>query len=175
VPRRFSTRLAAVLAVALGLRLLYALTAAPGVSLLDDDTFYHLTANYLADGRGFVLPLELLLKGHALPTAEHPPLYPALLSLISLAGGTGEDFQRLANVLVGTGTVLVVALLARRLAGDRAGLIAAVIAALYPSFVAADGALMSETLLGALVGLALLRPSVLTSSPRSLRSPSWES
>jgi 4-amino-4-deoxy-L-arabinose transferase-like glycosyltransferase len=44
---------------------------------------------------------------------------------------------------------------ARRLAGDRAGLIAAAIAALSPVLISADGAVMSETLLGLLVVLAI--------------------
>ena len=45
---------------------------------------------------------------------------------------------------------MIVALLGRRLAGERAGLIAAGIAAIYPTLIAADGALMSETLYGLL-------------------------
>src|SRR5207244_8269490 len=49
-----------------------------------------------------------------------------------------------------------VGLIARRLGGPRAGLIAAGIAAVYPVLVAADGAMMSETLYGLLIAAALL-------------------
>src|ERR687894_349426 len=48
------------------------------------------------------------------------------------------------------------ALIARRLAGDRAGLAAAAIAAVYPILIAADGAPMSEALYGLLVATGLL-------------------
>lgn len=147
------------------MRLVYALTAAPDLELLDDDTYYHVTANALADGDGYVRPVELALEGRSLPTAEHPPLYPALLALLSLAGATGVDAHRVVGVLVGTATVVVVALVARRLAGDRAGIAAAVIAALYPAFVAADGSLMSEPLLGLLVALTVLQALRLSDRP----------
>jgi 4-amino-4-deoxy-L-arabinose transferase-like glycosyltransferase len=69
--------------------------------------------------------------------------------------------------LLGAATIVVVGLVARRLAGDRAGLLAAAIAAAAPVLIAADGAVMSETLLGLLVALCALvayqlvdRPSV---------------
>jgi hypothetical protein len=53
--------------------------------------------------------------------------------------------------------VVAVGLLARRLAGQAAGIAAAAIAAVHPTLVAADGSLMSETLAGLLVlGLVAL-------------------
>jgi 4-amino-4-deoxy-L-arabinose transferase-like glycosyltransferase len=54
------------------------------------------------------------------------------------------------------GTVVAVGLVARRVAGDRAGLIAAALAAFSPVLISADSAVMSETLLGLLVALWLL-------------------
>jgi 4-amino-4-deoxy-L-arabinose transferase-like glycosyltransferase len=61
-------------------------------------------------------------------------------------------------------------LLGRRLAGDRAGLLAAGIAAIYPTLIAADGALMSETLYGALVALSLLAAYRLLDAPSAGRA-----
>src|SRR3954468_2724023 len=155
--RRFWPLLGAVLAVGFVVRLVYALAFAPPTTLLDDDTFFHLSANLLADGHGYIRPLDLALGGHVVPTAEHPPLYPGLLALVSWLGGTGEDAHRIVGVLAGTATVLIVALITRRLAGDRAAIIGAVIAALFPCFVAADGSLMSGPLLGLLVGASGLQ------------------
>ncbi len=152
---RFGRILAGVLVAAFAVRLVYALALAPGITLLDDDTYYHLTANALADGHGYVRPLELL-EGRSLPSAEHPPLYSALLAIVSLVGGTGVDAHRIVGVAAGTVTVLLVALVARRLAGDRAGIAAALLAAAYPAFVAADGSLMSEPVLGMLVAASVL-------------------
>src|SRR4051812_30649432 len=117
--RRFWPLLGAVLAVAFVLRLVYAMAFAPPTTLLDDDTFFPLSANLLADGHGYIRPLDLALGGHVIPTAEPPPLYPGLLALVSWVGGTGEDAHRGVGVAAGTATVLVVALIARRLAGDR--------------------------------------------------------
>jgi 4-amino-4-deoxy-L-arabinose transferase-like glycosyltransferase len=52
--------------------------------------------------------------------------------------------------------IVVAALLARRLAGDRAGVIAAVAVALYPNLFIIDGTLWPEGLYTAVVGLALV-------------------
>ena len=57
---------------------------------------------------------------------------------------------------MGTVTVVLVGLLGRRVAGDRAGLIAAAVAAVYPLLWLADGSLMSESLYGALIVAVLL-------------------
>ena len=62
-------------------------------------------------------------------------------------------------------TIVALGLLGRRLAGDRAGLLAAGIGALYPTLIVADGALMSETLYGALVALSLLAAYRLLDAP----------
>ena len=153
---RLGSPLVAVLAAAFAVRLVYALALAPDIAFLDDDAYYHGTANALADGEGYVRPIDLL-QGRSVPTAEHPPLYPALLALLSLVGLDSVDAHRLVNVVVGTLAVLAIALVARRLAGDRAALAAAAIAAVLPSFVAADGSLMSEPVLGLLVALAVLQ------------------
>jgi 4-amino-4-deoxy-L-arabinose transferase-like glycosyltransferase len=66
----------------------------------------------------------------------------------------------LASCLLGALTVAVVAYTGRAIAGPRVGLIAAVVAAIYPNMFAADGMLLSETtaiLASALVLLAWYR------------------
>ena len=103
-------------------------------------------------------------------TAEHPPLYSVVLAGPALVGLDSPDAQRLAGSVFGAVTIVALGLLGRRLAGDRAGLLAAGLAAVYPTLIAADGALMSETLYGALVALSLLAAYRLVDAPSAGRA-----
>ena len=98
-------------------------------------------------------------------TAEHPPLHSVVLAGLAELGGRSADAQRLTGAVFGAGTIVVAGLLARRLAGERAGLIAAGVAALYPVLIVTDGALMSESLFVVLVGLSLLAAFRLAEAP----------
>ena len=150
------------------MRLVYALAIAPDLSGLDDDSFFRDTALFLADGDGYVSGLDAFTFGEPQPTADHPPLYPLLLSFIAWLGGRSADALRMVGVGAGSLTVLAVGLTAHRVAGYRAAVIAAVLCALYPSFIAADGALMSETLFGMLVAFAVLQTLRLLDNPTRL-------
>jgi 4-amino-4-deoxy-L-arabinose transferase-like glycosyltransferase len=77
----------------------------------------------------------------------------------------GPDGMRLLGAVSGGAVIALLGLLGRRLAGDRAGLIAAGIAAIYPTLIAADGALMSETLYGLLTAASLLAAYRLVDAP----------
>jgi 4-amino-4-deoxy-L-arabinose transferase-like glycosyltransferase len=156
LPSTFRARLLLIAAGALVLRLVYVLVLARDVPLAGDSRYFHAQANLLAEGKGFIEPFVYAAYDIAVPTASHPPLYPVLLSPVSLLGGTGFLEQRAAGCLVGVACLILIALIARRIAGDRAGLAAAGIAAVYPILVAADGAPMSEALYGLLVAAALL-------------------
>ena len=57
---------------------------------------------------------------------------------------------------MGAATVALIGLLARRVAGDRAGLVAAAIAAVYPPLWMLDASLRSESLYAPLIALVLL-------------------
>jgi hypothetical protein len=83
-------------------------------------------------------------------------LYPLVLALVSVAGGSAPVAHQLASAVMGACTVLVVAFIGRRLAGPQAGLVAAALAAIYPAFVARDGSLHSETPYTLLVAGAVL-------------------
>jgi 4-amino-4-deoxy-L-arabinose transferase-like glycosyltransferase len=142
VPRgTFRARLAAIVAGAVALRLLYVLVLARHVPMAGDSQFFHAEANLVADGRGYIEPFLDAAYGIHVPTAAHPPLYPTVLAGLSL--------------LVGT-TIVLIALIGRRVGGERVGLAAAAIAALYPLLIAADGAPMSESLYGLLIAASLL-------------------
>jgi 4-amino-4-deoxy-L-arabinose transferase-like glycosyltransferase len=156
LPSSFRGRLAAIVAAAVGLRLLYVLVLAREVSAAGDSQFYHAVANFLADGEGFIDPVALADYGAEVPTAAHPPLYPAVLSAVSFIGGTDTHSHRALGCLLGGVTITLIALIARRVGGDRTALIAAGIAAVYPVMLAADGALMSEGLYSLLIAATLL-------------------
>jgi 4-amino-4-deoxy-L-arabinose transferase-like glycosyltransferase len=155
----FAWRLLAILAGAFAVRLLYTIAVAgneysPGPA--GDFFYFHELANLLADGRGFVAPFTLQEVGDVRPTAEHPPLWPLVLSAASELGGNGILAHRLVGVPLGVATVGVLGLIGRRLAGETAGLMVAALGAAHPLLIAADGSLMSETLYGLCVATALL-------------------
>jgi 4-amino-4-deoxy-L-arabinose transferase-like glycosyltransferase len=146
----FARSLGAIAAAGLALRIVYAALLTPDLRGLGDSAFYHGAANALADGRGFVDPAS------GLASALHPPLTALLLAPAGLLGIDSYLAHRLVMALVGAAAIAVVGLLARRLAGDRAGLIAAALAAVYPALVSSDTAVMPETPFGLAVALALL-------------------
>src|SRR3954466_12528306 len=118
--------------------------------VIGDALTFHLEGGHLAHGEGFRRIFE------DVPTAEHPPLFICLLAAFTLLGGDGMLAQKLLLGLVGAVTVVLVGLLGRRVAGERAGIIAAAVAAVHPLLWLADGALMSESLYGPFVVGTLL-------------------
>jgi hypothetical protein len=144
---RFATRLAAVCGLAGALRIVYTTIVDPQAGRISDASAYHLLGRHLADGLGYVRPFDLTEFGRAHPTAEYPPLFPALLGFASRLGLDGVEAQQVVvGTLVGTATVAVVALVARHVAGPQTGIVAGVTAALYPMLFQADAVLMAEGL-----------------------------
>jgi 4-amino-4-deoxy-L-arabinose transferase-like glycosyltransferase len=146
-----------IVLLAFAIRAVYAVAFAPDIKGLGDDLFYRLTAEQLAEGRGYVDVLAAWAGRELEPTATHPPLYPYGLAGLILVGADAVDALRMLGVVAGTATVLVVGAIADRVSGRRAALVAAGVAAIYPAFIAADGALMSESLFGLLVAGAVLQ------------------
>jgi 4-amino-4-deoxy-L-arabinose transferase-like glycosyltransferase len=165
VPRGFRARLAAIVAGAVALRLLYVLVLARHVPMAGDSQFFNAEANLVAEGKGYVEPFVQAAYGLSVPTAAHPPLYPTLLAGLSAVGLDGLLAHRALGALLGGVTVVLVALIGRRVGGERVGLVAALVAALYPLLVAADGAPMSESLYGLLIAACLLTALRLRASP----------
>lgn len=159
----FARRLAVVVAGGLLVRLVYVLVLTPHLRGLGDASYYHGLADALAQGRGFVDP------GSGAPTALHPPLFPLLLAPFAKLGAGSYLAQRVVVSVVGSATVAGAGLLGRRLVGNRAGLTAAVVAAISPVLISADGAVMSETLLGLLVVLCALAAYRLVERPSLAR------
>ena len=95
------------------------------------------------------------LDGTQRPSAGHPPLFPSYLALWSSIGLDGVTAHRLASGVLGSATIVVVGLLARRLAGNAAGLFAAGFVALYPQMWINDGMILSETMAIFMTAVAL--------------------
>ena len=128
--------------------------------MVGDAETYHLLARVLAAGDGYVRPRELLELGRSVPTAEFPPLHPFVLALADLVGIDSPNGQRVVGACLGVVTVGLIGLLARRIAGDRAGLVAAGLAALSPVLIEHDTSLQAEGL------FALLADGVAARHPR---------
>jgi hypothetical protein len=162
-PRRFALVLAGLALAGFALRVAYALVANVP-SGFGDDLWFHQVANGLVDGRGFSDPFHSLVNGkivfgnfgRPVATAFHPPLFPALLAIPSALGIDSYTGHQVFGCALGAATIPVVGLLGRRVAGDRAGLAAAAIAAGFLPFVQREALLMSESLYGLLIALALL-------------------
>jgi 4-amino-4-deoxy-L-arabinose transferase-like glycosyltransferase len=76
--------------------------------------------------------------------------------VFSFLGVESELGHRLVGAVLGGAVVVLLGLVAWRVAGRTAGLVAAGLGALHPTLVAADGSLMAETLAGAFVLLVVL-------------------
>jgi 4-amino-4-deoxy-L-arabinose transferase-like glycosyltransferase len=162
--KRFGVWLAAIVAFGVVLRVLQTFLVARWPPLFfNDEAYYSTLADIIARGEGFIRPGEWAAGLHV-PTAERAPLFPFLLAGLNKLGIEGGD-GRVLGLLTGGGTILVLGLLGRRLAGERAGLLAAGLAAVYPTLIAADGALMTESLYGVLAGSAMLAAYRLVDAP----------
>lgn len=153
---RFWRALLLIVLAALALRVGYVAWAKHDEPRRGDQIFYNVQANQLARGEWFTDPRD------GSETAQHPPLTALALAPVSWVaerfdeGGEHLLAQRFTMAVLGVGVVVLVALIGRRVAGARAGLIAAGIAALAPNLWMNDGLVMSETLAALAVALAIL-------------------
>ncbi len=122
---------------------------------INDNLYYHLSANLLADGRGFVNPFSFL-EGTIEPTAAHPPGFTVYLSIWSFLGLDTVTWHRLAGGLVSASVVFPIGLLLRRYFTVRTAGIAMVGAALYPPLWLNDALILSESMYIPLAGWALV-------------------
>lgn len=153
--RRFVWRLTFIAAMGLILRVAYILIVRRDAAVQGDGLYYHFGANLLAQGHGFIVPLEYV-KGITLQAADHPPLYLLWLALPSWIGLDTPVWHMLWSCLLGTASIVVIGYVGREVAGPRVGLLAAALAAVYPNIWSHDGILQSETLAILLVAVALL-------------------
>jgi 4-amino-4-deoxy-L-arabinose transferase-like glycosyltransferase len=156
--RSFTFRLSLIVAAAAALRVIFVVIARSNRPMdeLNDEVWYWHQATLLADGRFFVNPFAELGDGTLIPSAGHPPGYTLVLALPARLGLDAPMAQRIFTALIGVVLVAVIAFLARDIAGNRAGLIAAAIAAVYPHLWNNDAVIGAEGLYGVLVVTGLI-------------------
>jgi hypothetical protein len=161
----FARRLLAVALLGFAARVAYGLAIRDPAGISGDALWYHQVANNLADGHDYVVPFR---SGDPVATAFHLPLFPTVLAAFSLVGLDSETAHIVVGCALGGLTVALVGVIARRLAGDAAGLTAAAIAALYPGLVMNDSVLLSESLTGPTIAAALLAALRLRERPSAV-------
>jgi 4-amino-4-deoxy-L-arabinose transferase-like glycosyltransferase len=149
--RRFARTLAAIALAGLTLRLTYVIAVRHDV-VGGDGFAYALNAFNLVDGKGFIQPFTRFGAADAI----HPPGWATVLTLPAFFGFRKFFDLQIFACFVGTTSVVFIGLCGKRLAGARAGLIAAGIAAVYPGLWMFERELLSETLLILLTAVAIL-------------------
>jgi 4-amino-4-deoxy-L-arabinose transferase-like glycosyltransferase len=158
--QHFARWLAGITAVALGLRLFVIVTSS-NEAVGGDGYAYSNEANANAAGHWFLS----VFTGR--PDAIHPPVWSLILTGWAALGEHSEFRQQILAACIGTCTVALVGVAGRRIAGDRVGLVAAAIAAVYAGLWLYERALLSETFLFVVIALMLIiaywfhdRPSI---------------
>ena len=154
--RRWFVWLGVIAVGALALRIAYVLITKNPRAVGGDSFYYHYGANLLVDGRGFPDPIQLLQFHNETPGAAHPPGYILALAIPSLFRLDTFLEHQIWSCIIGAGTVFLVGITGREIAGDRVGLFAAGIAAVYPNVWFYDSVVMSETLILFTTTLAVL-------------------
>lgn len=132
-----------------------------------DQAFYHSQADDLAAWLGFTYRHPV---GEHVTTAVHPPLHSALLGLATLVGLDSPGWHRVVGSMLGAATVITVGLVADRVAGPRAAVIAAALAAVLPTLWINDALVLSESSYAFTVALVLLASIELLAHPTSARA-----
>ena len=115
--------------------------SAPPVPWGDDATYLRFASSLLETGR--------------IDSPHFPVGYPLFLAPFLALGSYGFATIRIAHVLLGLLTIVVVSRIAALLYGRRCGVVAAWLTALYPPLVFMTGRIMSETLFIALLMTSL--------------------
>lgn len=152
-------RVLVVAALGLVLRLAFVVFETRFDEPVGDQLFYSAQALANSEGRWFEQPFA---RGE--PAADHPPLTALVLTPVSWLAEREPvrswvslvTAQRLFMPLIGVIGVIVVALIGRRVAGDRVGVVAAAISAFSANVWVNDGLLMAESATFALVGTMIL-------------------
>jgi 4-amino-4-deoxy-L-arabinose transferase-like glycosyltransferase len=119
--------------------------------LVGGDGFgYHLQTVDLLDGKGFINPFNRERS------ALHPPVWALVLTAVTVLKVDSWLDHQLFSAVLGSSTVLLVGLAGRRIGGDRTGLIAAGIAAIYTGLWIYERSLLSETLLMTIIAATIL-------------------
>lgn len=129
--------------LALLVRVLYVVVVLRHYRPVSDALHYHTLAAAVGDGRGMVHRFPF---GYPHATAFRPPLYPLLLGAVYAVTGPRLGAAQALNVALGTGVVVLAALVAWRMAGQVAGMVTGLVGAVHLPLVFNDGLPLSEPL-----------------------------
>lgn len=149
--------LAAIALLALGIRLYYVRTAVVDHPLRGDASQYFSYAWNLLNHHTFSMAHSSAET--VPPDSFRDPGYPTFLAIVGFFTGTGAALYTTvlaAQSFLSALTVWVFAVLARRWMGFGAALATGLLLTFWPSGITLSGNLLSETLLGSLLALALL-------------------
>ncbi|HLH60603.1 MAG TPA: glycosyltransferase family 39 protein [Ktedonobacteraceae bacterium] len=130
---------ACIFCLALLVRIVYNNTVAAHYYPLHDSLFYQTIGLNLLREHCFCLESHI-------STVYRAPLWPFIIAGISIIFGPGDYVARIFLSIVGSGTCMLVYLFARDLFGMRIGIVAGIIAAIYPELYIYDGWLYTESL-----------------------------
>ena len=118
-----------IFCIALLVRIVYNLTVARAYNPLHDSLGYQIMAFNILDKHCFCL------NPHNTPvsTVTRVPLWPLVISGVSLIAGRANIFDRLFLSCADAGTCILISLFARDLFNKRLGLVAGLIACVYPA------------------------------------------
>jgi 4-amino-4-deoxy-L-arabinose transferase-like glycosyltransferase len=151
VESRFWVGIAGAVAVGATVRFVYLFHGAPRWP--GGDGFgYYLDALRLADGLGYTSSLGDV----GAQLAHHPPGWVTLLAGVTEAGWRSMWAFQVTGVVIGLALIVMAGLVGRRYAGGRVGVIAALVAAVYPGFWVLEPQILSEPLGLLLVGALML-------------------
>ncbi len=144
--------------VALAIRLGYTLTLR-NHPIHADGVYYYFAALALHGGHAFVNPFT------GKDAAFHPPLWTLVLTAPSVLGRDSRLAAQVFASFIGTATVVAVGFAGRRIVSPRCGIIAALVAAVYPGLWVFERSLLSETLLFLLVAVVISASYAYASRP----------
>ncbi|GCE10817.1 ArnT family glycosyltransferase [Tengunoibacter tsumagoiensis] len=129
-----------VFVVSLIVRITYNLTAANGYFPKYDARLYEIIANSL------IGPQHCFCLFSRIPTTSRAPLWPWIIAAIYSVMGPENIYPRLFLCVLGSGTCVLIYLLARELFSPRIALVTGLLAAVYVGMFLYDGWLFSESL-----------------------------
>jgi 4-amino-4-deoxy-L-arabinose transferase-like glycosyltransferase len=137
-----------------------------------DAFFYNGAANLLVQGKGFINPILYYWDHRSVQSAAYPPGFTLVLAPISLVGFTSYFAHRIWCAVLGALAVAICGLAGREIGGERVGLIAAFLVAVYPNIWMSDEMALAETIVPMVVALVLLAAYRFWRTP-SLRRGIW--
>ena len=103
--RSFARWVALITGVGLIGRVAYVLFVTRHATVWGDAYFYHESSNLIADGKGFINPIDWIENHIRIQAADHPPLYLIYLAGWSWLGVTSTTGHLLVSTLLGAATI----------------------------------------------------------------------